>query len=137
MIALAGCDSNTSSVPSDDVTVEKVWHGETDHIAIPEEIPEFDLSAIPTIDSIDRAERKFEISIDVNGQLFRHGEVTTQSAVIEELHATKNISDVAVIVTGDSDVRISTVTALQRALWDAIPELGSVTYIAVRKTEDG
>jgi biopolymer transport protein ExbD len=135
LIVLTGCDSTKPPISSPDVTVEKIWHGESEHIANPEVSPDFDISAIPTVDNFESVGEKYEISIDRNGQLYRHGKKISQSAIIEELKANKNISDTAVIVTGDAEIRISIITELRRTLSASVPELRRITFVAEPNTE--
>jgi hypothetical protein len=134
LVVLTGCDSTIPPI-SPDVTVEKIWHGESEHIANPEVSPDFDISTIPTVDDFESVGEKFEISIDRNGQLYRHGKKTSQSAVIEELKANKKISDTAVIVIGDAEIRTSIITALRRTLSESVPELRQFTFVAEPNTE--
>lgn len=135
LIALTGCDSTTPPISSPDVTVEKIGHGESNPFANPEVSPDFDLNAIPTLDDFETAGEKYEISIDRNGQLYRHGKKISQSAVIEELKANKNISDTVVIVTGDAEIRISISEALRRTLSASVPELRQITFVFEPNTE--
>ncbi len=135
LIVASGCDWATLSTAPPDVTVETVWQEEPDRIVIPEGMPDFDINAIPTVDVVESGGQEFEISIDVNGQLYRHGEKTTESAVIEELLAIENTADVAVVVTGDADIKVAVLTALQRSLSQSVPELGSVTFVAAPRAE--
>jgi hypothetical protein len=124
-VLVAGCGDATTSEPKPPLGSNTVLRG----------MPDFTLRPgdIPNTDDVDHAGPMFRIRINSVGEIYRNDQLTTKADVVAELLAIPDISDVAVEIEGDPDVRVSMVIELQSYLSHSVPGLKSVTNVVVRE----
>ncbi len=128
-VILVGCDARTVPEPVPPSVSNTVLRGMPDFTPRP--------GVIPTADDLDHAGPKFCFRINSSGEIYRNDQLTSRSGIVDELLATPNLTEVAVVFEGDSDVRVPTVVEWQSYLSDSVPDLGAVTYVVVDGPDGG
>jgi biopolymer transport protein ExbD len=98
---------------------------------------ESSMDKVPQAKSLREMEPTYRIRIDSNGAIFHKNQLITRDELVAEIRPNPSIDNPSLLVEGHADVQVSTIANLQSYLTDAIPDIGTITYIVVREPADG